>query len=395
VKVLHVLPTLSPQAGGPTEVALNLARNLNQKGLDVEIITTNDNDSDCLTVNLGERLEYQGVPVRFFQRSLRFKQYLPSRTLSKWLWQNICHYDLLDLHYLFSFAPSVAACIARHYSIPYTMRVMGQLTPWALAQSHFRKRIYSQLIEHKNLNCAAAIHCTTQGEAQDVTNFGIQTPKLILPLGVCEPARLSHASTQLKQTYNIAPDLPVILFLSRLHYKKRPDLLIEAVSQLSFSVPKTHLVLAGSGEIAYDQYLRDCVEKAGLRNQVTFTGFVTGREKSLLLQGADLFVLPSFSENFGIAVAEALAAGLPVIITKDVQIAPDVEAAHAGLIIDSDLESLRSALEKLLTSPELRKAMGANARWLAQTQYHWPTITQNLIQAYEEILRGEFHGNFP
>jgi glycosyltransferase involved in cell wall biosynthesis len=122
---------------------------------------------------------------------------------------------------------------------------------------------------------------------------------------------------------------------------------------------------------------------------------VTGHEKSLLLQGADLFVLPSFSENFGIAVAEALAAGLPVIVTEGVQIAPDLEGAQAGLVIKSDLDSLRSALEKLLISPELRKVMGANARRLAQTQYHWPTITQNLIQAYEEILRGEFHGNFP
>ena len=217
MKVLHVLPTLSPQAGGPTEVALNLVRTLNQQGLDVEIITTNDNDSDCLTISLGERLEYQGIPVRFFQRSLRFKQYLPSRTLSQWLWQNVCHYDLLDLHYLFSFAPSVAAFIARHHSIPYTLRTMGQLTPWALAQSHFKKQVYSQLIERKNLNYAAAIHCTTIGEAQDVTNFGIQTPKLILPLGVSPKETLPKAPQQLHQPYNI-PDVRIILlFLSRLH----------------------------------------------------------------------------------------------------------------------------------------------------------------------------------
>ena len=214
-------------------------------------------------------------------------------------------------------------------------------------------------------------------------------------MGVHKPASPSYTSDQLKKTYNIPPDRLVILFLSRLHYTNRPDLLLEAITHLSSQIPTTHLILAGSGDTAYGQYLRDYVEKAGLRDRVTFTGFVTGHEKSLLLQGADLFVLPSFSENFGIAIAEAMVAGLPVIITKGVQIAPDVEAAHAGLIINGDLESLRSALEKLLTSPELRKVLGANARRLAQTQYHWPTITQNLIQAYEEILRGEFHGNFP
>jgi len=395
LKVLHVLPTLSSYAGGPTAVALNLVRHLNQQGIDAEIATTNDNGNDYFRVPLMDLHDYQGVPVRFFQRSLRLKEYLVSCTLGQWLWQNVRMYDLLDLHYLFSFAPTIAALFARYYKVPYTLRTMGQLTPWALAQSQVRKKIYTRLIERKNLNHAAAIHCTTWGEAQDVGNFGIKVPKLILPLGVSPSENIPHASKTLKEKYNIPHDRLITLFLSRLHCKKRPDLLIEALAKLSPDLPTPHLILAGSGETDYHHYLKNLVDQHGLSQQVTFTGFVTGYQKSLLLQGADLFVLPSFSENFGIAVAEALLAGLPVILTEGVQLSPDVQQAQAGLVIKSDLESLQSAIEKLLRSPELRQILGGNARNLAESKYYWPTITENLVKGYQEVLCGKFKGNYP
>lgn len=395
MKVLHVLPTLSSYAGGPTAVALNLVKNLNQQGIEAEIATTNDNGSEHLRVPLQEISDYQGVPVRFFQRSLRLKEYLVSRTLGQWLWQHIQNYDLLDLHYLFSFAPTLAASFARYYKVPYTLRTMGQLTPWALAQSPLKKKIYGKLIERKNLNYATAIHCTTLGEACDVENFGIKVPKLILPLGVSPSETIPNASTLLKQKYNIPPDRLIILFLARLHYKKRPDLLIEALSKLSSDPSTPHLILAGSGETDYQHYLRNLVKQYGLSPYVTFTGFVTGHQKALLLQGSNLFALPSFSENFGIAVAEALLAGLPVILTEGVQLSPDVQQAQAGLVINSDLENLTLAIEKLLRSPQLRQTLASNARNLAKTKYYWPSITQNLIQAYQEILSGKFKGNYP
>jgi glycosyltransferase involved in cell wall biosynthesis len=137
------------------------------------------------------------------------------------------------------------------------------------------------------------------------------------------------------------------------------------------------------------------VKQYGLSPYVTFTGFVTGHQKALLLQGSNLFALPSFSENFGIAVAEALLAGLPVILTEGVQLSPDVQQAQAGLVINSDLENLTLAIEKLLRSPQLRQTLASNARNLAKTKYYWPSITQNLIQAYQEILSGKFKGNYP
>jgi len=395
MKVLHIIPSLSPEWGGPTDALINFVYHLRQAGIDAQAITTNDTRNHQSRVPLEQWTEYQQIPVCFFPRTLHFKAFAPSIRLNAWLQESLSNYDLVHTHYLFSYAPTVAAGLARKHHIPYVVSTIGQLTPWALAQSRLRKKLYSRWIERKNLNHAAAIHCTTLGEAKDVISFGINTPKLILPLGVSPQEAIPNASIELRQTYQIPNDRLVILFLSRLHYKKRPDLLIEAIGQLPTDLPPVHLLLAGSGDSDYVHYLQSCVEKAGLTSRVTFAGFVTGLQKSLLLQGSDLFVLPSFSENFGIAVAEALLAGLPVIITEGVQLSPDVQAAQAGLVIPSDLDSLKSALNQVLRLPDLRQTLGNNARQLAKTQYHWSKITQNLIQAYEQILVGQFKDQHP
>lgn len=359
------------------------------------MITTQEKGNAWVNLPLEKWVEYQKIPVCFFPCTFRFKAFSPSIRLYTWLKQNLSNYNLVHTHYLFSYPPTVAAALARQSHTPYVVSTIGQLAPWALAQSRRRKQVYSVLIERQNLHNAAAIHCTTPGEAQDVTNFGIQTPKLILPLGVNLLEGIPNPSQALKQHFNIPQDHLIILFLSRLHYVKRPDLLIKAIGQLSPHLPPSHLLLAGSGDPSYCRYLQSCIDTLGLRSRVTFTGFVSGSQKSLLLQGADLFVLPSFSENFGIAVAEALLAGLPVIITDGIQLSSDVQAAQAGLVIPSEIDPLRSALEKLLSSPDLRQTLGRNAQNLAKTKYHWPSITKNLIHAYQDILRGEFDGNYP
>lgn len=387
MRVLHIIPSLSPKLGGPTEVALNLARSLQELNLDTEILTTNDNEEDLLDVPLFQKVTYQGVPVRFFPRTARLKTFIPSLSLTRWLAHHVTDYDILDHHYLFSYVPTIAAILARWQNVPYTVRTMGQLTPWALAQSRLRKQVYSTLLERQNLNHAAAIHCTSQGEAEDVERFGINTRKLVLPLGVNLPQPIPDAGLKLRQHYNIDADTPIILFLSRLHYKKRPELLIASLASLMAQNHTVHLLLAGSGEADYIATLKEQVASLGLQKQVTFTGFVAGEEKNLVLQGSDLFALPSYSENFGIAVAEAMAAQLPVIITPEVQIAPDIKQAEAGIIIQGEQDSLTTAVGHLLNYPQYRQKLGKNALKLAQTRYSWGAIAQELAQAYREIIK--------
>ncbi len=387
MKILQVIPSISPTMGGPTEVALNLVKALRQNGSDVEIVTTNDDGNILLDVPLRQRVEYKEVPVWFFPRvSTRMKEYIFSPELAPWLWENMRNYNLVETHYLFSYAPTCAAAIARCQRIPYLVRTMGQLSPWALAQSRLKKQVYSWLIEHHNLNRANLIHSTSAGETEDVRNFGVKTPVLTLPLGVNIPHYLPDAKQKLRHTYSIATETPILLFLSRLHYKKRPDLLLQALGRLVQQNCDFHLIVAGSGEPEYETQLKNLAISLGISHQISFVGFVMGQEKDLLLQGSDMFVLPSFSENFGIAVAEAMAAGLAVIITPGIQISPEVAAAQAGLVVEGTLETLAEAIALLLKSPNLRQQQGDNGKQLVKQQYSWEAIAQNLTSVYHTII---------
>lgn len=392
MRVLHVIPGLSPSLGGPPQVALNLVRALRDCGVDAEIVATNYDGSGFLDVPLNQRVDYHwsdapnaSVPVWFLPyQPPALKEFIFSPALTKWLWNHIQEYDVLDNHYLFSYAPTCAATIARWKGVPYTVRTMGQLTSWALAQSRSKKQIYTALAERRNLKRAAAIHCTSPSEIEDVRNFGVKTPTITLPLGVNAPPIDPAAAAKVRQHYNIPANTPIILFLSRLHYKKRPELLLKSLSQLQKSLP-FHVILAGAGDANYISELQSLVETLGMSDRITFPGMVVGQDKDLLFQGADLFVLPSFSENFGIAVAEALIVGLPVVITPGIQIAPDIAAAEAGLVVEGEEDLLADAIRHLLASPERRQQMGKNGIKLAKEKYSWHTIAQNLIPAYQTI----------
>ena len=391
MKILHVIPSISADMGGPSQVALNLVKALNDLGEEAEILTTNYGMGDIPT---GDRQEYifdetlgLSVPVWFLPYDPpNLKEFIFSKAATTWMWKNLANYDILDHHYLFSYLPTCAAAIARWKKIPYTVRTMGQLTSWALAQGKAKKQLYTTLFERKNLQKAAAVHCTANGEADDVKAFGITTPTVTLPLGVNVPDEIPDAKQKLRQQYNLDPDTPIILFLSRLHYKKRPDLLLRSLSDLKAAGQTFFAIFAGTGEPEYTDELTKLTEYFDLKDQVIFPGLITGDDKECLLQGADIFALPSYSENFGIAVAEALVVGLPVVITRGIQISPDIEAAGGGKIIEDTQESLTEALLELLQNPEKRLAIGEKGKAFARTTYSWSAIAQQLATEYRNLI---------
>lgn len=389
MKLLHVIPSLAKVKGGPTQILLEIVRALRDKGCDTEIVTTNDNGSEVLDVPLYQRVQYEHVPVWFLPRTfLPMKEFIFSTALTGWLGEHLTEYDLVHTHYLFSYAPTCAAALARFHKIPYIATPYGMLTPWALNHKRLKKQVYSP-IERRNLNQAVAIHCATPEESRDVRNFGVQAPTFVVPYGVNLPTYQFQSKQSIRERYNIKPGTPIVLFLSRLHPKKRPDLLLQALSKLTSLNYDFHLILAGSGESDYLAYLTNLVSSLGLARRTTIPGFVTGADKDLLLQGSDIFVLPSFSENFGIAVAEAMAAGVPVIVTPDVQIAPDIAEANAGLVVEGELDTLVRAIQELLISPNRRTELGENGKRLVSRRYSWSAIALNLTSVYEAIGQGK------
>lgn len=385
MKILHVIPSISPKLGGPSQVVISLVKALRNLGIEAEIVTTNDDSGTLLDVPLNQKVEYQQVPVWFLPRfNPPLKEFMFSTALTRWLWKHIRDYDLIHTHYLFCYAPTCAATLARYYKIPYIVRPIGQMTPWALAQSKLKKQIYTFLIERHNLDRAAAIHCTSWEEAKNVQDFGINTPRFISPLGVEQPPNIPEAKHKIRAIYNIERHKKIILFLSRIHVKKRLDLLIESLSQLLHH--DFHLIIAGTGSQVYISHLKQMILNLELSSNITWAGFVTEEPKDLLLQGSDIFVLPSFSENFGVAIAEAMAVGLPVIITPNIQISSEIYQNNAGLIVDGKIDTLARGIDKLLSSETLRKELGNNGKLLTKECYSWINIARGLIRIYSGIL---------
>lgn len=182
-----------------------------------------------------------------------------------------------------------------------------------------------------------------------------------------------------------------VLFLGRVNWKKGLDRLIKAASL----VPDTRFLIAGNDEENYRAKLKLISDEAGVADRIEFLGPVTGEAKWDLIASADLFVLPSYSENFGNAVLEAMACGVPVVVTPEVGLAPAVLEADAGLVCDGRPEVLGNAINDLLADPPLRARMGEHGRTLVATQYCWDAIATQMSTAYEAMRRNSASGRHP
>ena len=205
-----------------------------------------------------------------------------------------------------------------------------------------------------------------------------------MPHGFRIPPAIPNAHQQLRQHLNLPGDEPIILFLARLHPKKGLNYLISALAELSHL--RFSFVLAGDGSQEYEAELRLLIAANNLQDRTYFSGFVTGDLKNLLLQGSDLFALTSFSENFGVSVLEALAAGLPAVVTPGVALASSISMHQLGYVPDLDVSQIAFAIEQALTNPDRSTEMSRRARQFAIDNYTWEQIAIDLSEAYRSTI---------
>lgn len=390
LRVLQIVPSISLVYGGPSQMVRGFSQALAQAGADVTVLTTDSNGDTGqapLDVPLNQSIEQDGYRVRYFRCS-PFRRYKFSVDLLRWLSQNAQNYDIAHIHALFSPISTAAATVARHKKLPYVLRPLGTLDPADLAKKKRLKQIYGQLLERPNLAGAAAIHFTSPLEAELSHRFGVATKDWVIPLGVDPQPSLARAEQdQVLDALQIPRDQPLVLFLSRLDPKKGLDLLIPALAQVAQAAIPFHWVLAGDNpqDLAYKKAIEQQIQTLGLAERTTMTGFVRGAQKQALLQAADLFVLPSYYENFGIAVAEAMLAGLPVVISKGVYIWPDIVSGETGWVCDLSVDALADALRESLENPNQRRIRGQQAQIYAQTHYRWDAIATQTLAAYGTI----------
>ena len=382
MRVLHVIPSISPLRGGPTVAALELAAAQRQLGIDARVLSTDDHGAGVFeALPCGVWCEHQGVPVwlcrrwRAPQRALRDWALAPAMPL--WLQRQLPEFDLLHVHALFAFPSTLAMLLARSAGVPYVVSTIGQLCSWSLQQSPRRKRLMLALIERANLAGAAALHVTTPAEAQQTAALRLPVPCLEIPLGVLPPPLPPALAPGGDQR---------LLFLSRLHPKKQLERLLQALALLQRREPQLGwmLQIAGDGEPAYEAELHRLADALGVQQRCQWLGFVAGEAKWQLLAQADWFVLPSASENFGIAVIEALAVGTPALITPEVALAPALQAAAAGVVCSAEPERLAAALAQLLACPD--PGLRERARHLAAEQFSWPPIAERFAAAYRALM---------
>jgi len=381
MRILHVVPTYIPayRYGGPIYAVHGLCKALAARGHDVHVFTTNVDGPNDSPVLLCRPIDMDNVKVWYFPCSHLRRLYW-SPPMKTALRGHICGFDILHLHSIFLWPTSAAASVAREHGVPYVLAPHGMLVKDLISKkSRLPKTLWISMVERRNIQGAAAIHVTTAWEQRECVRFAMKFPRfLIAPFGV-EPVDLGKPLGALRPDIEmILNRQPLILFLGRISWKKGLDRLIPALAL----VPSAQLVIAGNDEENYSVFLRKLIERCGVQDRVTFTGAVHSDDKVALLRAANIFVLPSYSENFGIAVLEAMAHGCPVVVTPEVGLSAAVSKSSAGLVIDGSPEALAKAIVEIIANKKLLSEMGQRGQRLVKEQFSWPVVAGQMERIY-------------
>lgn len=385
MKVLHVIPYVSLRRGGPSAFILDLCRGLSEAGVDVTLATTDDNGTGHLDVPLSIPIYHDGYTTWYFRRQTRL--YYFSWPLTRWLRENVPGYDCVHIHTVFTYPTIPASVLAALNNMPYVVTTHGILMAWGREKRRpWLKRASIQLIERNVLRGAAIVHFTSEQEQNEIPFLAKHLPSVVIPLGIdLKPFLHLPPSGWLRSRYTTLKDRVIILFLSRLDSTKGLDILLNGFQQISRQNINAALVIAGDGEPMFVESLRKEVARLGVGGDVIFTGFLNEEDKVSAMADADVFVLPSWSESFGVAVVEAMACGLPVVISDQVGIHPQVSKAGAGLIVPCEVEPLAQALNRLVVDDNYRRHVGEAASALAKAEFSIEAMTRAMVEIYERI----------
>jgi glycosyltransferase involved in cell wall biosynthesis len=379
IRVLHVIPSVSPGDGGPSKAIALMERALGAAGVAVTTLAT-DHGGDF---PIGASLPSPQGATRVYARKW-INPYKVAPGLPTQLGRLLGSHDVVHIHALFSFAPTVAAWMASRAGVPYIVRPLGTLSSYGVKMRRRRlKQVSLDLIESRILRNAAAVHFTSKSECEEAQSLGLSFRGVVIPLGVAREPTGSAAI--LRATYPGLSGRRIVLFLSRLDPKKNIEGLIDAMALSSTLKRSTMLLIAGGGVPAYVDSLKARAERLGVANHIIWLGHVESTQKSAALATADVFVLPSFSENFGIAAVEAMLAGLPCVLGQGVAIATEVACAGAGLIVTPDPPAIAEALERTLGNDNARHEMGQRGLSFAEREYSTGAAAARLIALYEEV----------
>lgn len=391
MKILHLIASIAKEYGGPSKACLEMCNALGNRGHHVELYSTDIAGHGKFSIadlqeNVHENVRlriFPGLWPRFWKLSLRMA----------WALRNhIAEFDLVHIHSLYLFHNLAGGYFCREFGIPYVIRPHGTLDPFLYSRHRWRKILVEKLFENRNLKNAAAIHFTTEEEMELARPYTFGRPGIIIPNGLNleQYANLPEKGL-FRRKYPETAGKKLILFFSRINFKKGLDILIPAYIRLAKQNPDYHLLLVGPDDSnltpgIISQLNQECIATDGSQKRITITGMLSGDEKLAALNDADIFVLPSYSENFGIAVIEAMICGLPVVISDKVNIWREVVADGAGIAGPCNIEWFAREINNQLQNSGLREKMGQNGIESVKKRYSWEKIALKLESAYMEII---------
>jgi poly(glycerol-phosphate) alpha-glucosyltransferase len=297
--------------------------------------------------------------------------------------------DILHGHGTWMYIDYLTSRAAHETGNLHVFSPQGSLEPWALARSRWKKAPVRMLFADRALRRVACVHATNHREAENIRALGSNAPIAVIPNGI-EPESFAELPERevFVERFPEVEDKKIFLFLSRIHPKKGPLRLAEAWGTLAKEYPNWHLVIAGNDEIGHRAEVEQALAAYGVADRTTFTGPMIGADELVAMSAADLFVLPSLSEGFSMVVLEAMASGLPVLLTPGCNF-PEAAAAGAALETTPDARGVEEGLRRLMgTTDGERREMGGRGRDLATTRYTWERVVRDLKQVYEWCLGG-------
>jgi glycosyltransferase involved in cell wall biosynthesis len=382
VKIVHVVRTIDPAAGGLPIVPVRLAAAQAVLGHSAFVLAE-------LDAAFADAVLFRDVPGGDRVGRLSVTPAGAAAMLGRGsVWDDLREHlrgmDIVHIHGLWEPVLWAAAKTARSLGRPYVLAAHGMLDPWSLAQKRWKKRLALALGWRGILNRAAALHLLNEDERRLVADFGLIAPTAIIPIGVPLDEIDQGRATAFAAARPAIGNRPYVLFVSRLHYKKGLDFLADAFRVVAANHPEVQLVVVGPDGGARGDF-ESRVKAAGLTDRVHVLGAISAREKWDALAGATCFCLPSRQEGFSMAILEALAARVPVVISDNCHF-PEVAQHAAGIVVPLDAAATAAALTQVLANPEARRAMGAAGRRLVEDRFTWERVANTSVAAYEHAL---------
>jgi len=392
MKILVVTPFYKPAHiyGGPVQSISALCESMARAGARVTVFTTDaKGPGKRLAVAANQPIQVEGVEVHYFSHVSvpLMPLFFYSPALGRACREQINQFDAAYLSLNWNYPTMMAAQSALSASVPYVFSPRGCLMTWSMQQLGWQKRIYLALIERRLMNGASAIHCTGAMEQAQLEAWRLKPPTFIVQNGLdIAPFQQLPARGELRRSLGISSTATVSLFVGRLHKMKRVGPMVQAFARVAQELPSAHLVIAGPDEDGSGQDAQEQAQTLGLSDRVHFTGLLTGTGLMQAYADADLLVLLSHRENFGMVVAEAMAAGVPVLISDQVGLAEEVKQANAGCVVSSEAEEIARTWTQMLTSPALRQ-MGSRGRNLVEERFVSEVVAAQMIEVLSRIAR--------